>query len=136
MNNTQNGPKPGWQTTEFATTVLSNFVATALATHAITQAQANTLQSWVPLIGAIIIYVVVNASYIRSRTQVKVPWEQALATLIGFTGSTPSAQDNMTVNKTMGVAPAPITTPMGTSSTVTTTITPIPGATLPVTDAT
>lgn len=122
MNNTQNGPKPGYLTTEFWTMILSNVVGILLTFHAITQQQANSLQGWVPLVAAAIIFVVVNASYIRSRTQVKVPWEQALATLIGYTGPSPAP--------TQTPASAPVVTPTPA------TITPIPGVTLPVTDAT
>lgn len=122
MNDQGNGPKSGLLTTEFYSMLLANVVAILLSLGILTPHQAQSVNDAAPQIGAIVLFVVTNASYILTRFGLKLPWQKALAATVGVPISAP--------------APAPSTTPMGTSSTITTTITPIPGATLPVTDAT
>ena len=112
MNDQGNGPKSGLLTTEFYSMLLANVVAILLSLGILTPHQAQSVNDAAPQIGAIVLFVVTNASYILTRFGLKLPWQKALAGMV----NTP--------------APAPISTP------VPTTITPIPGATLPVTDAT
>jgi hypothetical protein len=73
------GPKPGYLTTEFYSMLLANGVAILLSLGVLTPHQAQTVNDAAPQIGAIILFIVANASYILTRFGLKLPWEHALA---------------------------------------------------------
>jgi hypothetical protein len=112
MNDQGNGPKSGLLTTEFYSMLLANVVAILLSLGVLTPHQAQSVNDAAPQIGAIVLFVVTNASYILTRFGLKLPWQRALAS-----AAIPPQE-------------APVSAPIPA------TITPIPGVTLPVTDAT
>jgi hypothetical protein len=63
----ESATNPGYKTSEFYTMLLGNLLGALLASGVITQSQAASATNQLPVIGAIILFVVSTGGYIANR---------------------------------------------------------------------